>query len=159
MKTTHFKNVLSAIICIVLVAAIALITTGCIGNKEEPETTTIENVSSQVTTNEENSSQVTVLGEGKTQFNFTVVDIDGNATDFEIHTDKKFVGEALVESELINGEEGPYGLYVKEVLGISADYEKDGVYWGFFADGKQAPMGADMTEIVPGTHYSFEVTK
>lgn len=147
MKTTFAKRMLSAILCIVLVAAVALFTTSCDDNKKGEVTTTVT------------SSEVTVLGKGKTQFAFTVVDGEGNATDFEIHTDKKTVGEALVELDLISGEEGQYGLYVKEVNGIRADFDKDGVYWGFYADGEMAPAGADMTDIVPGTHYSFKVTK
>ncbi|MBE6784509.1 MAG: DUF4430 domain-containing protein [Ruminococcaceae bacterium] len=147
MKTTFAKRMLSAILCIVLVAAVALFTTSCDDNKKDEEATTAA------------SAEVTVLGEGKTQFAFSVVDGEGNATDFEIHTDKKTVGEALVELKLISGEEGPYGLYVKEVNGIRADFDKDGVYWGFYADGEMAPAGADMTDIVPGTHYSFKVTK
>ena len=42
-------------------------------------------------------SDVTVLGEGSTNFAFTVVDLEGNTTAFEIHTDKDTVGSALLE--------------------------------------------------------------
>ena len=77
-----------------------------------------------------------VLGEGRVKFNLTVADKDGNETLFEIHTDKETVGEALTELGLIDGEDGAYGLYVKTVNGISADYDKDGVYWAFYINGE-----------------------
>ena len=147
MKMTHLKTVLSFILCIVLIAAVALTTTGCNGNTETPETTTIA------------QAEVKVLGQGKNKFSFTVVEADGKETEFEINTDKKIVGEALVDLGLIKGDEGPYGLYVKEVNGISADYDKDGVYWAFYIDGEYAPTGVDMTEIETGKAYSFRAEK
>ena len=150
MKMTHLKTVLSFILCIVLVAAIALFTTSCNDNKKETPSTASTTVS---------VSETTVLGEGKKQFAFTVTDYDGNETAFEIHTDKTIVGEALLEVGLISGDEGPYGLYVKEVNGISADYDKDQAYWAFYVDGEMASSGVDTTEIEEGKIYSFVVTK
>lgn len=105
------------------------------------------------------SEDVTVLGEGNTSFNFTVTDKDGKETKFEIHTDKTTVGEALLEQKLIEGEDSQYGLYVKSVNGISADYDKDGVYWAFYVNGEYAQSGADSTNIKDGDTYSFKVEK
>lgn len=147
MKTTHLKRVLSFILCIVLIAAVALFTTGCNDNKTSPETTTAGTV------------ETTVLGEGEKEFTFTVTDSDGKETKFEIHTDKTIVGDALLELELIKGDDGPYGLYVKEVNGISADYDTDGTYWAFYVDGEYAISGVDMTEITEGATYSLKVEK
>ena len=147
MKTTHLKRVLPVILCIVLIAAMALFTTGCNGNTETPETTTGIQAEKQI------------LGEGEKKFDFSVVDIDGNETFFEIHTEEKFVGEALSKLGLISGDEGPYGLYVKEVNGITADYDKDKVYWAFYVDGEYGLAGVDVTEIEEGKTYSFRVEK
>ncbi len=148
MKMTHIRRVLSFILCIVLIAAVALFTTGCNDNQQEkPETTTNA------------QAEAKVLGEGENEFAFTVTDIDGNSEEFEIHTDKKIVGEALLELGLIKGDDGPYGLYVKEVNGISADFDKDGTYWAFYIDGEYATSGVDMTEIEEGKVYTFKVEK
>lgn len=147
MKMTHLKTVLSFILCIVLVAAIALFTTGCNENTEAPETTT----SAQ--------AEVKVVGEGENKFPFIVTYADGKTEEFEIHTDKTIVGEALLELELINGDEGQYGLYVKEVNGITADYDVDGTYWAFYVDGEYAMSSVDTTEIEDGKTYSFKVEK
>ena len=84
-------------------------------------------------------------------------DKEGNETQFEIHTDKEIVGEALLELELIAGEESEYGLYVKTVNGITADYDKDGVYWAFYVNGEYAQSGVTSTPITEGDSYSFKV--
>lgn len=99
------------------------------------------------------------IGEGDKSFVTEVVDTDGNTVKFTVQTDKKTVGEALQELGVLDGEEGDYGLYIKTVNGITADYDKDGVYWAFYVDGEYAMTGADMTEVVSGTVYTFRVEK
>ena len=78
---------------------------------------------------------------------------------FTIKTDKKILGDALLEHDLIAGEEGPYGLYVKKVNGITADYDKTQTYWALKKNGKDVMTGVDMTEITDGEHYEFVYTK
>ena len=78
---------------------------------------------------------------------------------FTIHTDKKTVGEALLEHKLIDGDEGPYGLYVKVVNGITADFDEDQTYWAFYIDGDLAMTGVDMTDIDESATYRLERTK
>ena len=150
MTKTKTTNKLSLILCIVLIAAMALFTAGCNDNSstESPETTKAAD-----------NSETKVLGEGKTEFFFSVTDASGNETKFEIHTDETIVGEALMKLELISGEAGDYGLYVKEVNGIKADYDKDGTYWAFYINGEYAMTGVDSTEITHGDTYSFKVEK
>jgi len=154
MKMTRSKNKLSFILCIVLIAAIALFTTACNDNKTNDTTTTTENA---VSTTE--SPKETVLGKGETKFNFTVTDLQGNETAFEINTDKKTVGEALLDLELIAGEQGNPGLLVNTVNGKTLDYNKDGAYWAFYINGEYATSGVDTTEIVAGTNYAFKAEK
>ncbi len=147
MKQTTLKRLLSFILCIVLIAALALFTYGC---NDDESNTPVDGGEAHV---------VTTLGTGQTAFNFTVVDKDGNETKFEIHTDKTTVGEALQELNLIEGEAGAYGLYVKKVNGIVADYNADGTYWAFYENGEYAVSGVDKTNIVAGASYSFKVSK
>lgn len=78
---------------------------------------------------------------------------------FTIKTDKETVGEALFEHGLISGDEGPYGLYVKVVNGITADYDVDKSYWSFNINGEYAMSGVDTTEIAEGAIYQLEYTK
>ena len=150
MKMKFMKKLSSFFLCMMLIMAMALSTTGCSDDKQEnPETPE----------NQEQSADVTVLGEGATSFSFIVVDKDGNETPFEIHTDKTKVGEALLDLELIEGDMGDYGLYVTVVNGITADYNVDGTYWAFYVNGEYAITGVDMTEITAGDTYSFKVEK
>lgn len=164
MKTNFFKKHLSFVLCIVLIVAMALSAAGCNGNtdKESGSTSTIEkDASSESAAEKEPDSQTDgqIVGEGDTQFDFTVVDEDGSETHFEIHTDKEIVGEALQELDLIDGDEGEYGLYVKTVNGITADYDEDGVYWAFYVNDEYAQEGVDSTEITEGDSYAFKVEK
>lgn len=99
------------------------------------------------------------IGEGEKSFVAEVVDADGNTVKFTVQTNEKTVGEALQKLGVIDGEEGDYGLYIKTVNGITADYNKDGVYWAFYVDGEYAMTGADMTDVVDGTVYTFRVEK
>ena len=154
MKMTRSKKALSFILCIVLIAAIALFTTACNDNKTNDTTTTTENA---VSTTE--APKATVLGKGEKKLNFTVTDLEGNETAFEINTDKKTVGEALLDLELIAGDQGDYGLYVKTVNGITLDYDKDGAYWAFYVNGEYGATGVDSTDIVAGTTYTFKAEK
>lgn len=142
------KKPTSFILCMVLIVAMALSTTGCNGsqNKETPS------VSDAGT-----ASDATVLGEGSTSFAFSVTDQDGNTTQYEIHTDKATVGEALLELNLIAGDDSEYGLYVKTVGDITVDYDKDGKYWAFYVDGEYATTGVDSTQITDGASYAFKV--
>ena len=151
MKMTRMSQIrqkLSFVLCMVLIAAMALLTTGCNDktSQEVMQTTSI-------------SVEPQVLGKGETVFSVTVEDKEGTVTSFEIHTDKEMVGEALQECGLLEGEEGPYGLYVKTVNGITADYDVDQTYWAFYINGEYAMTGVDVTEITEGDTYSLKVEK
>jgi len=78
---------------------------------------------------------------------------------FTIKTDKTMVGEALMEHGLIAGEQGAYGLYVKQVNGMTADYDVDQTYWAFYVNGEYGGTGVDMTEINEADTYQLELTK
>jgi hypothetical protein len=101
----------------------------------------------------------TEIGEGGKEFLFSVIDKEGEKESFLVHTDKEIVGDALLEQNIIEGEDGPYGMYVKKVNGISADFDKDKVYWAFYIDGEYATSGVDKTKIEEGKQYAFRVEK
>ena len=96
----------------------------------------------------------TELGEGSKTFMFKV-DAEGHAITFTIHTNETTVGSALLALGLIAGEDSQYGLYVKTVNGMLADYDVDGTYWLFYENGEYAMSGADTTNITEGYTYSF----
>ena len=146
MRKTNLKKALSFLLCMALIAAMALFATGCSGKKtaETVDGTTVY-------------ADGDVVGEGAKQFTLVIADKDGNETRLEIHTDKDIVGEALLDNQVVAGEDSQYGMYVKTVNGITADFDTDGVYWAFYIDGEYAMTGVDATEITEGVTYSLRV--
>ena len=84
MKRT--KKLVSILPCIALTLAMAVTIVGCNGSYSEK--------TSDVATEVNANAEAGVVGEGEKEFDFTVVDVEGNETEFEIHTDKEMVGEA-----------------------------------------------------------------
>ena len=153
MQMNQGKKVSSFILCMVLIVAMALSTVGCNGSKDGGAASGDAGAQAGAEVQREGGE----LGEGSKEFTLTVTDKDGNETQFEIHTDKEMVGEALQELNLIEGEEGEYGLFVKTVNGITADYDTDGVYWAFYVNGEYATSGVDVTQITEGDSYALKV--
>ena len=150
MNFKRIKKSLLLCLCIVIVAATSLFTTGCSDNKTDVSSTD-SIISSTV------SESVMQLGEGEKSFAVSVVNAEGNEAKYEILTDKEYVGEALTEIGFIDGEEGPYGLYVKTVDCLTVDYDKDGKYWAFYINGEYATEGVDKTAIDETAVYTFKV--
>ncbi len=98
------------------------------------------------------------FGKGEKTFAVEIAVGDSSVT-FTVNTDKDTVGAALLELELIAGEEGAYGLYVKTVNGITADYDVDQSYWAFYINGEYAMTGVDSTLIVEGETYKLDYAK
>lgn len=100
----------------------------------------------------------TKLGDGAKTITVTVTDNEGKNVVFTIKTNAKTVGDALIENELIAGDEGAYGLYIKVVNGLRADYDKDQAYWAFTINGEMAMTGVDMTDLIDGGVYALVYT-
>lgn len=143
MKMHSMKKLLWLIACIVLIAAIALCTTGCSNSETTEETPDIAQLPAQT------------IGEGNTVFYFVAVDLEGGMTKFEVHTNETKVGAALMELGLISGDAGPYGLYVKTVNGVTVDWETDGKYWALYIGEEYGLTGVDQVDIVADTVYTF----
>ena len=154
MRKKYTRKLSSFLLCMVLMVAMALFAGGCSSKTNEQSASAKTEQSAEVQTA---AGGQTELGEGSLQFTFTVVDKDGVETQFIIHTDKETVGEALLELELIAGDESEYGLYVKTVNGITADYDTDGTYWAFYINDEYAVTGVDATAVTEGAVYAFKV--
>lgn len=166
-KTNLLFRILSAVVCIVLIAVMGLVLTSCDKSKDDGATSS---VTSSVSSTESTSSTAsapadgygnapTDIGNGKVSFIFRVTDKDGYDTLFRVYTNEKTVGAALQSVGLIEGEEGDYGLYVKKVNGIVANYNVDKSYWAFYINNEYALTGVDKTEVTPDAEYCFKVEK
>ena len=166
MKLTG-KKIKSMLLCMMLAMAMAITAVGC-GSKTENTADTQKNTETAIVNTESTvgtesvdaaMAQEIILGEGSVKFTFIVVDADGNETNFVVSTDKETVGDALLELNLIEGDDSEYGLYVKTVNGITADYDTDGTYWAFYVNGEYASTGVDSTPVNEGDTYEFKVEK
>lgn len=133
------KKILSLLLCFVLVLSLA----ACGTPDSQQEFT-------PVTDGE-------TIGEGAKTFPLEITDKDGNTVHVTVNTDEETVGAALVALNLVEGEDSDFGLYVKTVNGITADYDVDGTYWAFYINGEYAMTGVDQTPIVDGETYTLMV--
>lgn len=89
----------------------------------------------------------------------TVVGPDGSSKEHTVNTDSsKNLREALEGVGLIAGEEGAFGLYVKVVDGVTADYDIDGSWWSLTKEGVLC-SGVDSTPISDGDRFEFTYSK
>ncbi|MBQ8356502.1 MAG: DUF4430 domain-containing protein [Clostridia bacterium] len=93
------------------------------------------------------------FGDGATTV-YVEVKAEEQSITFTVKTDKTFLGEALLEHELISGEEGAYGLYITAVNGM-AIAEGENAYWALYKDGAYSMTGVDTTPIANGEHYEL----
>ena len=150
MKMTRFTKILSLLLCLALVVAIAVFA-GC-GKQNEKAPETTAPVAADV------SEDATKLGQGEKVFTFIAKDADGKETKFEISSDAAYLCEALLNENLIAGDTSEYGLFVKTVNGKTYD-GTDNIYWMLYIDGEMASTGVDSTELKANTTYRFIAEK
>lgn len=93
--------------------------------------------------------------------NVTVIvkDKDGKSTEFKIETKKTNLADALLEKALVTGDTTEYGLYIKTVNGIRADYAEDKAYWAILdKDGNMLQTGASSTPVAEGDTFVLAYT-
>lgn len=162
MKIMNFKNRISVFVCLMLVAIMSFLVTGC---KDKSNTTNNTNSTSD---KKENTVSIAnkelpekkfdkVLGTGKIKFAFAVIDDEGNKKTYQINTDQQIVSEALLEVKLIDGEIDSTGIIIETVDGITASYDINGKYWVFYEDENRAQSGINRTIIDPSVLYSLRV--
>lgn len=100
----------------------------------------------------------TQLGSGAKEISLTVKTEEKTVV-IAVNTDKEYLGDALTEHNLIQGEKSVYGLYVKKVNGITADYSKDQTFWELSKNGEVLSTGVDGEKITSGDSYMFEHIK
>ncbi len=143
------KKVLNSTVSVILSAFLIFCLAACSGN---------ETVSKDGLWANAIHFENTELGNGEKTLTVEV-EAEDKIVVFTVHTDKETVGEALQEHGLIDGEEGEYGLYVKTVNGIVADYDVNQSYWAFLINGEYASTGVDGAAITEGKTYRLVYTK
>ncbi|MBO7519887.1 MAG: DUF4430 domain-containing protein [Clostridia bacterium] len=148
-KRNLILRVSSLVITLALIAAMALCMTSC------GKTATADETSSPAQTTTVKPEE---LGEGATQFNFSVTDADGKTSEYVIKTDKTMLGDALLEAGIIPEEEQKTG-FINTVNGVTLNWDTDKAYWALYVGDGYAEKGVNETEITAGGKYSFVYTK
>lgn len=95
---------------------------------------------------------------GEKSIAVTVVHADKSEKIFRYETDAEYLGSVLMEDGLVKGEQGAYGLYIKEVDGEVADFAVNGAYWALFEGEEYATTGIDATVLEDGDQFSLVYT-
>ena len=99
------------------------------------------------------------FGRPETSAGSKTVTIEVVAPDYsnthKIKTDAEFLGDALKEEGIIEGEESQYGLFITSVDSIKADDSKQ-QWWCITKGGADVMTGVDVTPIADGD--AFELT-
>lgn len=146
MRFNQFSRATSLLlICILLLSFV-----GC-GKTDVEDTDGINTVAT--------TAAWTRVGEGKYAFPFIVTFADGTEQNYIVSTDKETVGDALADAELIAGEQSEFGLFVKTVCGVTADYEKDAAYWSLYVSGELSAVGVDSVQCKDVVDVEFRYMK
>lgn len=94
------------------------------------------------------------FGEGAKTVKVEVI-ADGHSVTFTVKTDEEFLGAPLLAHGIVTGEDGPYGLYIQAVNGITADYSINKSWWGVSKNGEMLMTGVDSTKVEDGAHYEL----
>ena len=97
------------------------------------------------------------FGSGKTTIEVEIK-VGEQSVTFTVKTDAENLEDALVEHNIIAGEQSTYGLMVDTVNGIRADYTLDGAWWQFCKNGSPLNTGASSELIEDGAHYEILYT-
>ena len=100
----------------------------------------------------------TAFGNGEKELSLEVIAGEKSVV-FTVNSDSETVGEALAEHKLVSGEKSPYGIYIKTVNGILADYDINQSYWSFTKAGEYMTTGVDATEFSDGDKFELTYTK
>jgi hypothetical protein len=104
------------------------------------------------------SQKPAITDDGSTKtFVVEVVPQNGDSARIDVTTAKATLGDALLEKGIIEGEQHPqFGLMVKKVNGILADWDTNGTYWALYIGGDYAMTGVDSTPVEDGAVYTFK---
>lgn len=130
-----FKKISAFLLALTLVFAL----TACAGANDAPASSV--------------EAAASVAETAKVNITVEVTFADGTTKDFPIATDAEFLRGALESIDLIEGEEGQYGLWVHKVDGVS---DADGYYWAFYKSGEYLQTGVDTTPIADGDHFEIK---
>lgn len=131
MEIKNNKNkIITAVIILVILAAVTLVLYMFYGQKPSP---------------------------GSKSITLSIVYMDGSRDDYELRTDKEYLLDAaneIDELSIVGHADGSY-FYMDTINGVSADYTADGAYWAIYVDGTYGTYGIKDQTITDGVSYEI----
>ncbi len=93
---------------------------------------------------------------GEKNITVEVTHTDGTVNTFELKTECEFLGQAMMEENLLEGTQEQYGLFVSSVDGEAAD-PAENCWWLYTKSGEYVEYGVDQCVIADGDHYEFYI--
>lgn len=99
--------------------------------------------------------------QGAKSITIEVVDNNADSIVYEVHTDAEYLRQAMEEAEGLefSGTESEYGMMVETVNGVTADWNVDQSYWGFFVNGEYCNYGIDTQPVADGDAFRIVYSK
>lgn len=99
--------------------------------------------------------------QGAKTITIEVVDDNAASTLYTTHTDAEYLRQAMEETDGLefSGTEGEFGLMVETVNGVTADYNADQSYWGFYVNGEYCNSGIDTQPVTDGDAFRIVYTR
>ena len=91
---------------------------------------------------------------GEKEIDIIVVHADQKENAFHFATDAEYLAEVLLESELVAGDMGEYGLFITTADGETADSSKQ-QWWCITKGGERVNSGADVLPIADGDQFEL----
>ena len=82
---------------------------------------------------------------------------DASTKEFTYHTDAEYLGEVLLAEKLVEGEQGPYGLFITAVDGETAQ-DSLRQWWCITKEGERVDTGVDTTPIADGDRFELTMS-
>lgn len=97
---------------------------------------------------------------GEKSITIQVVMQDGAATLYEVNTDAQYLLGAMQDAEGLDfeGEDGPYGMTIYTINGVTANYNDGDAYWGFYIGDEYCAYGVAQQPIYDGDAFKIVYT-
>ncbi len=98
--------------------------------------------------------------EGSKTVIIQIIDDQQTLTSYEAHTDAEYLRQAMESCKGLTfiGSEGPYGLMLHTINGVTADYDKNQAWWSIYVNDELGNYGIDQQPVADGDTFRLEYT-
>lgn len=97
---------------------------------------------------------------GEKSITIEVVMQDGTSSIYKVNTDAEYLLGAMQDAEGLNfeGEDSTYGVTIYTINDVTANYNEDGAYWGFYLGDEYCNYGVSQQPIYDGDAFKIVYT-